>query len=192
MARLAVLHSAALQSRRVLFTGRDKEAYVNVEARVASEDQLVRLLQIGVVLEEVFEARAEQHYRGLSAGDREAVDDAVVDLLTEAAEESADHRRRLEALIDELDGETVAFEQVQSLVAEQYGETKPDDFDSLLYDQLHSEESAYKFYDDLIAGLENSEVSFGIPRDRLLETLRTLREEEAEGVERVTRLMQDQ
>jgi hypothetical protein len=32
---------------------------MNLEARVTSEDQLVRLLQVGVVLEEVFEARAE-------------------------------------------------------------------------------------------------------------------------------------
>jgi hypothetical protein len=31
---------------------------MNLEARVTSEDQLVRLLQVGVVLEEVFEARA--------------------------------------------------------------------------------------------------------------------------------------
>jgi len=68
---------------------------MNVAARVASEDQLVRLLQVGVVLEEVFEARANHHYRNLSEADREAVDDAVVDLLTEATEESAEHRRRL-------------------------------------------------------------------------------------------------
>ena len=96
---------------------------MNVAARVASEDQLVRLLQVGVVLEEMFEARANHHYRNLSEADREAVDDAVVDLLTEATEESAEHRRRLEALIDELGAETIAFEQIQTLVAEQYGET---------------------------------------------------------------------
>jgi len=107
---------------------------MDVAARVASEDQLVRLLQVGVVLEEVFEARADHHYRNLSEVDREAVDKEVDDLLTEATEESADHRRQLEALINEFDAETVAFEQIQTLVAEQYGETKPDDFDDLLYD----------------------------------------------------------
>jgi hypothetical protein len=146
---------------------------MNVAARVASEDQLVRLLQVGVVLEEVFEARADHHYRNLLEADREAVDDAVVDLLTEATEDSAEYRRRLEALIDELDGET-----------------KPDDFDDLLYDQLHSEESAYKFYDDLIEGIENSDAAFGVSRERLIETLDAIREQEAEGVERVTQLME--
>jgi rubrerythrin len=164
---------------------------VNVEARVTSEAQLVRLLQVGVVLEELFEARAGQHYRDLSDADRNEIDEAVVALLTEAREESADHRRRLEALIDDLDAETIEFEQTQGLVAEQYGETKPDDFDGLLYDQLCSEESAYKFYDDLIEGIERSDATFGVSRERLLETLAAIREEEKEGVERVTRLMQD-
>ncbi|MEF8824774.1 MAG: ferritin-like domain-containing protein [Halapricum sp.] len=165
---------------------------MNMEARVASEDQLVRLLQVGVVLEEVFEARAEQHYRDLSERDRETVGNEVVALLTEAREESAEHRRRLEALIDDLDAETIAFDRIQTLVAEQYGETKPDDFDGLLYDQLHSEESAYKFYDDLLEGIENSDAEFGVSRERLLETLEAIREEEAEGVERVTRLMEQE
>jgi hypothetical protein len=164
---------------------------VNVEARVTSEAQLVRLLQVGVVLEELFEARAGQHYRDLSEADRNEIDEAVVALLTEAREESADHRRRLEALIDDLDAETIESEQIQGLVAEQYGETKPDDFDGLLYDQLCSEESAYKFYDDLIEGIERSDATFGVSRERLLETLAAIREEEKEGVERVTRLMQD-
>jgi hypothetical protein len=165
---------------------------MNVEARVASEDQLVRLLQVGVVLEEVFEARAKQHYRDLSAAERDEVGEDVVALLTEAEAESAEHRQRLEALIEELDAETIAFEQIQALVADQYGETRPESFDGLLYDQLHSEESAYKFYDDLIAGIENSEAAFGVSRERLLETLESIREEEAEGVERVTELMQEQ
>jgi rubrerythrin len=165
---------------------------MNLEARVTSEDQLVRLLQVGVVLEEVFEARAEQHYQDLSTPEREEIGEEVIDLLTEAKAESADHRQRLEALIDELDAETIGFDQIQGLVAEQYGETKPDDFDGLLYDQLHSEESAYKFYDDLIEGLENSTAEFGISRERLIETLTVIREEEKEGVERVTQLMQDQ
>jgi rubrerythrin len=165
---------------------------MNLEARVTSEDQLVRLLQVGVVLEEVFEARAEQHYQDLSAPEREEFGEEVMDLLTEAKAESADHRQRLEALIDDLDAETIGFDQIQGLVAEQYGETKPDDFDGLLYDQLHSEESAYKFYDDLIEGIENSTAEFGISRERLIETLTVIREEEKEGVERVTQLMQDQ
>lgn len=156
---------------------------MKVKARVASEDQLVRLLQVGVVLEEVVEVRAEQHYRSLPDADRDAISEEVVDLLAEAKEESADHRHQLETLISELDAETVGFERIQTLVAEQYEETKADDFDGLLYDQLHSEESAYKFYDDLIDGVENADVDFSLSRERLLETLEAIREEEAEGVE---------
>jgi len=165
---------------------------MNVDARVASETQLVRLLQVGVVLEEVFEARAQQHYRDLSTAEREAIGEAVATLLAEAEAESAEHRRRLEALIEELDAETVGFERIQTLVADQYDETRPEDFDGVLYDQLHSEESAYKFYDDLIDGIESSEAEFGVSRERLLETLEEIREEEAEGVASVTRLMQEE
>jgi hypothetical protein len=84
----------------------------------------------------------------------------------------------------------IPFEQIQTLAAEQYSETKLDDFDGLLYDQLHSEESAYKFYDDLIESIENSDAEFGVSREYLIETLDVIREEEAEGVERVTQLME--
>jgi len=151
---------------------------MNVDARVASETQLVRLLQVGVVLEEVFEARAQQHYRDLSTAEREAIGEAVATLLAEAEAESAEHRRRLEALIEELDAETVGFERIQTLVADQYDETRPEDFDGVLY--------------DLIDGIESSEAEFGVSRERLLETLEEIREEEAEGVASVTRLMQEE
>ena len=64
------------------------------------------------------------------------------------------------------------------------------DFDGVLYDQLCNEETAYKFYDDLIAAIEGSDVRFTIGRERLLSVLRAIREEEAEGVEEVTELME--
>ena len=150
---------------------------------VGSDHQLARLLQIGIVLEEVVEARATKH-----AQVSEEIDPAVREMLEEAAEESADHRRRLEALIDELDAETVAFEEIETLVEAQY--ESDDEFDGVLYDQLCNEETAYKFYDDLIEAVEASDVAFGVERDRLLETLSAIREEEADGVEEVTALME--
>jgi len=159
--------------------------------RVADDHQLARLLQIGVVLEEVVEARAAQHYRSLSDEEQAAMDDALADLLEHAAEESAEHRERLEALIDELDAESVPFEEVEQLVAAKYGQTKPEDFDDILYDQLHGEETAYKFYDDLIAAIEDSDAEFGVDRDRLLETLRAIRAEEEDGVQDVADLMEE-
>lgn len=156
---------------------------------VASDHQLARLLQIGIVLEEVVEARAHRHYRSLAEEDRE-LDEEIEGLLEHAAEESAEHRERLESLVDELDAESIPFQEVETLVKARYGQTKPDDFDGVLYDQLCNEETAYKFYDDLIAAVEKSDAEFSVDRRRLLSVLRGIREEEAEGVEEVTRIME--
>ncbi len=156
--------------------------------RVSSDHQLARLLQIGVVLEQVVESRAAHHLESLPAGERDAVDDAVSALLAEAAEESAAHREQLESLIADLDAETVPYEDINALVDARYG--PPEDTDGVLYDQLANEETAYKFYDDLIDAIEASESSFAIDRDRLLETLSEIREEEKEGVQAVTEVME--
>ena len=156
---------------------------MSVSTPVGSDHQLARLLQIGMVLEEVVEARAHKHHETL--GD---VSDAVVALLEEAAEESAEHRRRLEDLIGELEADTVDYEEIERLVAAQY--EADTNTDGVLYDQLASEETAYKFYDDLIGAIENSDVRFGIDRDRLLGVLREIRADEEAGVEAVTRLME--
>ncbi|WP_440991094.1 ferritin-like domain-containing protein [Haloarchaeobius baliensis] len=155
--------------------------------RVATDHQLARLLQIGAVLEEVVESRAYHH---IDSFDDDGVDDDVRDLLEHAAEESAEHRTRLEALIEDLDAETVPYEEINKLVEAQYAQTKPEDFDGLLYDQLCNEETAYKFYDDLIEAIEASESEFSIDREHVLTTLREIREEEAEGVEEVTAIME--
>ena len=157
---------------------------------VASDHQLARLLQIGMVLEEVVEARAYKHHETLDEEelDEEELDEEIVSLLWEAAEESAEHRRRLEGLVDELDADPVAYDEIEELVAAQY--ESDTDFDGVLYDQLCNEETAYKFYDDLVAAIESSDVRFTIGRDRLLSVLREIREEEKEGVEDVTELME--
>ncbi|WP_255150551.1 ferritin-like domain-containing protein [Halorarius halobius] len=152
---------------------------------VASDHQLARLLQIGTVLEEVVEARAEKHYETLPDAERDV---AIEELLREAAEESAGHRKRLEELMGELEADPVAYEEIEQLVAARY--ESDTDTDGVLYDQLASEETAYKFYDDLIGAIEASDVEFSIARARLLETLREIRDDEAEGVEKVTRLME--
>ncbi|MFB6179865.1 MAG: ferritin-like domain-containing protein [Halorientalis sp.] len=156
---------------------------MNVQQPVASDHQLARLLQIGVVLEEVVEARAGEHAKTL-----DVVDPELESLLSGAATESADHRDRLEALIDELEAETIPFDEIKDLVAAQY--EAESDFDGILYDQLCNEETAYKFYDDLIEAIEASDADLSVDRDQLIETLSTIREEEAEGVEDVTQLME--
>jgi cytoplasmic iron level regulating protein YaaA (DUF328/UPF0246 family) len=157
---------------------------MNVGTPVASDHQLARLLQIGVVLEEVVEARASKH-----AEESTDIDAELRSFLEEAATESADHRNRLEDLIEELDAETIPFDQIQTLVEQQYEADQ--DFDGVLYDQLCNEETAYKFYDDLIESIEASDAEFGLERKRLLSELESIRTEEETGVEEVTALMED-
>jgi hypothetical protein len=157
---------------------------VSLQRPVGSDHQLARLLQIGVVLEEVVEARADKH---VSVSDD--LDPTVGELLEHAAAESAEHRRELEALVDELEAETVPFDEIKTLVEAQY--EADEEFDGILYDQLCNEETAYKFYDDLIGAIEASKIEFGIDRDRLLSTLTRIRQEEAEGAEEVTELMEE-
>ncbi len=156
--------------------------------RVSDDHQLARLLQIGVVLEEVVESRAHQHIESLPDDQRADLDEEVRALLSEAADESADHRDRLETLIADLDAETVPYEEINRLVEARYG--APEDFDGVLYDQLCNEETAYKFYDDLIEAIEASDAEFSLDTGRVLDTLAGIREEEAEGVEDVTELME--
>jgi len=156
---------------------------MSLQSPVGSDHQLARLLQIGVVLEEVVEARAAKH-----AAESEEIDEEVRTLLEEATEESADHRERLERLVEGLNAETIPFDEIQALVERQYEADQ--DFDGILYDQLCNEETAYKFYDDLIEAIEESDAQFGIDRDRLLSVLANIREEEAAGVEEVTKLME--
>ena len=158
---------------------------MSLQRPIGSDHQLARLLQIGVVLEEVVEARAAKHAREAGADRPEA----VTELLLEAEEESADHRKRIEDLIDELEADTVPFDEIERLVEAQYEAEEA--FDGVLYDQLCNEETAYKFYDDLIAAIEKSDVSFGIEKDRLVAVLAEIREEEAEGAEEVTELMEE-
>ena len=168
---------------------RDRDGDMSLGQRVGGDRQLARLLQIGVVLEEVVEARASQHFRSLSPEGRAELGEDIEELLEHAAEESAEHRERLEALIDELDAESVAYEEIEALVAAKYDQ--PEDFDGILYDQLYGEETAYKFYDDLVEAIEDSDVEFGVDHDRLLGTLREIRAEEEEGVQEVTEIMEE-
>jgi rubrerythrin len=162
---------------------------VSAGQRVGSDHQLARLLQIGVVLEEVVEARAYRNYQSLTDEERK-LDPEIEALLEDAAEESADHRERLETLIEELDADSIPFEQIERLVEAKYGQTKPEDFDGVLYDQLCNEETAYKFYDDLIAAIEASDAEFSVDRERLVGVLEAIRAEEADGVEEVTEIME--
>jgi len=163
---------------------------VSLGQQVDSDRQLARLLQIGIVLEEVVEARASRHYQSLAAEER-TLDDEIEALLSHAAEESADHRKRLEDLIEGLTVDSVPFDEIETLVEARYGKTKPEDFDGVLYDQLCNEETAYKFYDDLIEAIEASDAAFSVDREHVIDVLRGLRKEERDGVKEVTTIMEE-
>ena len=158
--------------------------------QVSSDRQLARLLQIGIVLEEVVEARAHRHYQSL-ADDERVLDAEIEQLLSHAADESAEHRNRLEELIEGLSVDSVPFDEIETLVEARYGQTKPEDFDGVLYDQLCNEETAYKFYDDLIEAIEASDAAFSVDRQELLSVLESLRADERDGVEEVTNIMEE-
>ncbi|ERG88132.1 MAG: hypothetical protein J07HX5_00275 [halophilic archaeon J07HX5] len=149
---------------------------------LSSDHQLARLLQIGVVLEEVAEARAERYAA------EPGVAPELAAYLRDAAQESATHRMRLNALTDQLNADTVPYEQIETLVGQRYEADTA--FDGILYDQLCSEETAYKFYDDLIAALAGTDTRFTVDRRQIVTTLRSIRADEQAGVEKIARLME--
>lgn len=161
---------------------------MSVTQSIDSVHQFARLIQIGVVLEELVEARAYEHYRSL-AEEAGEVDEEIEELLLEAREESGEHRERLEALIDDLEAESIPYGRIETLVREKYGKSKPEDVEAVLHDQLTSEQTAYNFYDGVVDAIESGEATFGIERDRLLSTLRDIRAEEAEGAEEVNEVL---
>lgn len=158
---------------------------MSVAEAISSDEQLTRVLQIGVVLEELVEARAYYHYQTIG-GD---VDADVESLLREAREESREHRRSIEALIEDLEAETVPYDEIEALVRERYETSTAETVEALLRDQLASEETAYTYYDAVIDAIETGNAEFGVDRDRLLSTLREIRAEEADGVDEVTELL---
>ena len=150
------------------------------EQAVGTNRQLARLLQIGMVLEELVETDATRH-RGSD------VSPAVEQQLAAAATEARTHRERLAALLTELDAEP-AGEELAPLVEAQY--TPDRQSDGVLYDQLTNAETAYKFFDDLLGAIEATDATFAIDRDRLIAELERIRADEKDGVETVTQLME--
>jgi len=111
---------------------------VSVSQRIASDDQLARLLQIGIVLEEVVEARAHHHYQSLSTPNSTTRSRRCSPTPPRSRPNTASER--LESLIEGLGVDSVPFDEIESLVDARYGRTRPEDFDGVLYDQLCNEE----------------------------------------------------
>jgi rubrerythrin len=138
-----------------------------------------------MILEDVVEARAYQHKESI---ENESLDGPVSTILEDAAEESKNHRHRLESLIDKFEVNFGDKAEIKKLVAERY--QSEINFEGILHDQLRSEKTAYRFYDNLISDIESSETTFSIERDQLLSVLREIRQEEKDGVEELKELIE--
>lgn len=114
---------------------------------------------------------------------------AVWDLLEEARVESREHRNRLQELIDSFDVSCIAPEVIERLVETRYDRETVESVDDILRDQLLGELSAYKFYDELLAAIAESDTSFGVDRDELTTVLEDIRAEELEGVDETLSVM---
>jgi rubrerythrin len=159
---------------------------VDSRAAVPSEDDLARLLQIGVVIEEYAE---EKSARLLT----DAVDDdGVREMLNESLEESDEHRRRILDVVRSM-GADIDEEHVESLVrdAVEANVDEPTDPDEALRRQLDSERLAYSFYDSLIDACRASEsIDDGVLAD-VLDTLEDIREDEREDAEKIETVLNE-
>ncbi|MDZ7687325.1 MAG: ferritin-like domain-containing protein [Halobacteriales archaeon] len=159
-----------------------------LDSRVAvpSEDDLARLLQIGVVIEEYAE---EKSARLLS----DAVDDGSVrEMLGESLEESDEHRRRILKVVRRM-GADIDEEHVESLVrdAVEANIDTPRNSDEALRQQLDSELLAYSYYDSLIEACLASENIDDETLAEVVETLEEIREDELEDAEKIENVLNE-
>lgn len=152
-----------------------------------NESELVRLLQTGYVLEGIVEGRSDYHQR-LPVIDSTRMA-TVWELLEEAHVESREHRNRLQELIDSFDASCIGPEEIELLVETQYDRKTVESVDDVLHDQLLGELSAYKFYDEVLAAIAESDTSFGVNHDELITVLEEIRTEELEGVNETLSVM---
>lgn len=144
---------------------------------------LIRFLQIGMVLEEIIEARSYQHQNIISNVDGELAS-PIDELLEEAHNESVEHRTRLEQFIRDLDSDHSQPEEVRTLVNERYSRSEPENAKDILFDQLHGERSAHRYYSMVLNILEENEIEEDIDIDfeELISTIEQIKNEEAQGV----------
>ena len=159
---------------------------LDTRVAVPSEDDLARLLQIGVVIEEYAE---EKSARLLS----DAVDDeSVREMLDESLEESDEHRRRILDVVRDM-GADVDEEHVESLVrdAVETNIDSPANPDEALRQQLKSERLAYSYYDSLIEACRASENIDDGTLAGVLDTLEEIREDEREDAEKIETVLNE-
>jgi hypothetical protein len=157
---------------------------MSLQTSKASNRQIVRVLQICLVLEEVVEARATR--QATRTGD---ADSELRTHLRETAAEAARHRKQVAKLVERTDANTVPFEDVERLVADQFEADSA--FEDVLYDQLCYAETTYKLYDDLVMTIEGPGTDFGNAGDEIVRVLGDIRTEKALSIRRLLELMNE-
>jgi hypothetical protein len=160
-------------------------ASMSLKSPQKSDQQIIRLLQIGIVLEEIIEARAAE--RAPRAAD---VDEQGRALLEESASEAARHGERIERAVERLDANRTSLDDVATLVADQYEADR--DFENPLYELLCNAETAFKHYDDLVTTIDGLHADAAGGPERLRPVLEDLRREKAQRVRQITELMDTQ
>lgn len=154
------------------------------DSAVPDRDMLVRLLQVGVVIEEYAEEKSAYM---LSA----AVDDEFAeDVLMDSRDESREHRETLLELISEIDGSGFEADAVEAVVREavEASVPRPGDRREALETQLRSERLAYDYYDRLIEALRASDLEREVV-GRVVETLEEIREDELEDARELEEIL---
>lgn len=151
---------------------------MSVARSIDSVTQLSRLIEIGIVLEELVETRARSQ-----AGD---AGETVGAHLEASAARAAEHRTRLFSILADLDVDASPAEELHTLVARQYEADQ--EFDHVLYDHLCNVETAYKFYADLVAAVEVSTVE---ECAAIADRLGHLKADERREVETTTDLLEE-
>ncbi|MFB6162873.1 MAG: ferritin-like domain-containing protein [Halococcoides sp.] len=154
---------------------------MSVARSIDSAHQFARLVQIGVVLEELVETRAQSQ--------ASVADDPVRAHLERAGATAAEHRTRLLAILDAVASDPGPAEELQTLVQHQYEADQ--EFDHVLYDHLCNVETAYKFYADLLAALESSTVELPADEGAIVDRIAHLKADERRAVEATTDLLDE-
>lgn len=152
---------------------------------VPDRDLLVRLLQVGVVIEEYAEEKSA-YMLG------ESVDDGFTrEVLADSREESREHRDRLLELIRDVGSSGVDGDAVEALVREavEGSVDEPGSRREALRAQLRSERLAYDYYDGLIDALRNSEALDQELVSRVVGTLDEIRMDELEDARELEKIL---
>lgn len=155
---------------------------------IPDREILIRLLQIGVVIEEYAEEKSA-FILSVSLDD-----EFTQDILFDSLVESETHRNSLLELIRELDG-SVDVDEVERLVEDAVRSSvhQPEGRDDALEEQLRSERLAYNYYNSLIDACRNSRENLDNEViDNVLRILEDIREDELEDAQKLEKILENE